>query len=178
MLGIQPGLRKSLEFPYPGLCVCQACWDVPCCERILVSSQCRGQEKKFLIKARGWRKVYDLTEPADNLGENSECPRLACQTDTHQILAAVCRAPSLASVKMRRYCPIKKRCPGIPQRGKFRAEHRPSVGVAHLMCVSPSFLLLSDTPAKKKLLQVTITLWEGKVSPLAIPTKELSFTSK
>lgn len=70
-----------------------------------MSTQCRGQERKFLNKPQGG--VYSLTEPVDNPCRTQGVPTNS-QIYTHsEVLTEVSRYPSLTSMEMSHYCRIK-----------------------------------------------------------------------
>lgn len=72
-------VREVVRIPLPRA-LCAHAATLPGWECFLESTQCQGQEKKFLDNAPAWKAAYDLTEPADNLCKTQRVPK-ASQID-------------------------------------------------------------------------------------------------
>lgn len=115
---------------------------------INTSTQCRGQERKFLNKPQGGKGVYGLTEPVDHPCKTQRAPTDS-QINAHAgVLTEVSRSPPLTGMKMSHYCKVKSMSWGsVVQLEWFRIQHPSSVAVTHSVYVSAAVI---NTPTKKK----------------------------
>lgn len=172
------GWRKSLEFPYSGFCVFQACWECAWLGSMInTSTQHWGWERKFLNKPRGGKGVYGLTEPVDHPCKMQRGPTDS-QINTHAgVLTEVSRSPPLTSMEMSHYYKVKSMSWGSAlQLTWFRIQYGSSVSVTHLVCFTLVSAAVINTSTKKKLreivpsvLLVMVYVWEVKAGPLAVP---------